>query len=411
MAAPKDLLEKVKICQENINSNHTNCSALIKNYTHLINSSELFDEELMHRYETNRTVSYEVFILLLWIYLILIIIGSTGNSLVVLSVVRNAAMRTPRNLFILNLAISDLLLCTVTIPFTLYEVVTQYYTLPPAMCPIIGALQAISIFLPTLSICAIALDRYYIILYPMKRSLQTKGVFLVILGIWIVSIGLSSPQIIFKNVNHHDLQIESLNLEYIAFCNEEFPFEYGRFYYSVFIAVIQYVTPLLVMSCSYIKIYFRLKQRLSTKVKKKEDQKRSTKTNVLLVSIALIFAISWLPWNVLNLYSDAYMTFDDSTYAILFSCCHMLGMSSACSNPMLYGWLNENFRKEFHDICFCKAGKPRDTFLSNSHVRTSKTHKTDLEMKRLVTDPQSLEVSTKRNASLLTKISNKDEAL
>lgn len=34
------------------------------------------------------------------------------------------------------------------------------------------------------------------------------------------------------------------------------------------------------------------------------------------------------------------------TYAI----CHMMGMSSACSNPILYGCLNENFWKEFKDI-------------------------------------------------------------
>lgn len=31
----------------------------------------------------------------------------------------------------------------------------------------------------------------------------------------------------------------------------------------------------------------------------------------------------------------------------------MTGMSSACSNPLLYGWLNENFRKEFYDL-LCK---------------------------------------------------------
>lgn len=35
----------------------------------------------------------------------------------------------------------------------------------------------------------------------------------------------------------------------------------------------------------------------------------------------------------------------------------MIGMSSACSNPLLYGWLNENFRKEFKEIlCRGAAG-------------------------------------------------------
>ena len=30
--------------------------------------------------------------------------------------------------------------------------------------------------------------------------------------------------------------------------------------------------------------------------------------------------------------------------------CHLLGMSSASINPVLYGFLNESFKKEFLDI-------------------------------------------------------------
>lgn len=38
---------------------------------------------------------------------------------------------------------------------------------------------------------------------------------------------------------------------------------------------------------------------------------------------------------------------------ICYAVCHMMGMSSACSNPILYGCLNENFWKEFKDILWC----------------------------------------------------------
>ena len=39
----------------------------------------------------------------------------------------------------------------------------------------------------------------------------------------------------------------------------------------------------------------------------------------------------------------------------------MVGMSSACSNPMLYGWLNGNFRKEFFEMfaCMCPCWRER----------------------------------------------------
>lgn len=36
----------------------------------------------------------------------------------------------------------------------------------------------------------------------------------------------------------------------------------------------------------------------------------------------------------------------------------MMGMSSACSNPILYGCLNENFWKEFKDILCIEAHSP-----------------------------------------------------
>ena len=43
------------------------------------------------------------------------------------------AMRTPRNIFVINLAISDLLLCSFTIPFTLADSLTAFWELGPEM--------------------------------------------------------------------------------------------------------------------------------------------------------------------------------------------------------------------------------------------------------------------------------------
>ena len=35
---------------------------------------------------------------------------------------------------------------------------------------------------------------------------------------------------------------------------------------------------------------------------------------------------------------------------ILYAVCHIASMTSAISNPILYGFMNENFRKEFSNI-------------------------------------------------------------
>lgn len=71
-------------------------------------------------------------------------------------------MRTARNMFIVNLAVSDALVCCVGTPLTLMELLTKHWPLPnwPCLCKACGAIQAISIFVSTISITAIALDRY-----------------------------------------------------------------------------------------------------------------------------------------------------------------------------------------------------------------------------------------------------------
>ena len=63
--------------------------------------------------------------LIIVLYASMILVGGMGNLLVILVVVRNAAMRTARNVFIVNLAVSDLMLCLITMPLTLVEILYQ----------------------------------------------------------------------------------------------------------------------------------------------------------------------------------------------------------------------------------------------------------------------------------------------
>src|SRR5690242_11839564 len=58
--------------------------------------------------------------LALGLYSMVAIFGAIGNLLVISAVMRNAEMRSsPRNFFIISLALSDFLMCSVTVPFTM----------------------------------------------------------------------------------------------------------------------------------------------------------------------------------------------------------------------------------------------------------------------------------------------------
>jgi len=65
-------------------------------------------------------------VVLILLFSALIAFGAAGNGLVCYVVMANERMRTPRNLLILNLAASDLILCLFTQPFNLMKVTYQW---------------------------------------------------------------------------------------------------------------------------------------------------------------------------------------------------------------------------------------------------------------------------------------------
>lgn len=113
---------------------------------------------------------------------------------------------------------------------------------------------------------------------------------------------------------------------------------------------------------AYLRIYYKLRYRYATGYVGNENSsgtrkalrgRRLQRTNLLLVSIAVIFGISWLPLNLFNVIADLWGGPFSQKMVVTYAVCHMTGMSSACSNPLLYGWLNDNFRKEFYEL-LCK---------------------------------------------------------
>ena len=83
---------------------------------------------------------------------------------------------------------------------------------------------------------------------------------------------------------------------------------------------------------------------------------RRWRSNKMLIIVTVTHFLSWLPLNVVNI---IFTTFDsDKTplfsniehLFITYAVCHLASMTSAVSNPILYGFMNENFRREFKNI-------------------------------------------------------------
>lgn len=142
------------------------------------------------------------------------------------------------------------------------------YTWPlgnsPVSCKMVGSLQAVSIFVSTLSITAIALDRYQLIVYPTKRSFQLTGAMLALAGIWTVGVVLALPLFIVRTLQHLDIPIVGSPVSYVDYCIEDWPSDKGRSLYSIGSILVQYALPIVTVSVAHARICNKLRFRMTS---------------------------------------------------------------------------------------------------------------------------------------------------
>lgn len=116
----------------------------------------------------------------------------------------------------------------------------------------------------------------------------------------------------------------------------------------------------------------------STKSQKRREIRRNRRTTFILSCIALVYAISWLPMTMFQIASTLFpqMSQNPKTVYLVFAFCHMVAMSSSITNPLLYGWLNTNYRREFSNIFSCVSNFYHKLLKTefNSTLRTEKSN-------------------------------------
>ncbi|ESO90981.1 hypothetical protein LOTGIDRAFT_73358, partial [Lottia gigantea] len=294
-----------------------------------------------------------VMALFITLYSVIFLLGLSGNALVVFVVLRNKAMQTITNIFITNLAISDVLMCLLAVPFTPISYFLNSWIFGDALCHLVPMILCISVYVSTLTSTAIAVDRYFVIVYPFKPRMKVYMCVLMIIAIWIISVSISLPLGIYQQVKYEN--------ETLA-CTEEWPRTQARQFFTVTSLVLQYLVPCSIISFCYTMVSLALKRRTLVKIgtgtrTRERDEleiRRKKRTNKMLIAMVTIFVCCWMPLNIFHLvreYERSVMTW--SHFALVFFVAHVIAMSSTIYNPFLYAWMNDNFKKEFRQILPC----------------------------------------------------------
>ncbi|XP_069939716.1 allatostatin-A receptor-like [Cherax quadricarinatus] len=130
------------------------------------------------------------------------LLGVSGNSVIVVSMARDKGTRNVTSWFLVSLAVADLLLLLLCVPLeTLqYFLWTPHLSLP--VCKLSSYCELLSAVASVLNLTAVSLERYIVIVYPMRsRTFCTlSNCRRAIIGVWCVSLVLSVPAGVTQDV-------------------------------------------------------------------------------------------------------------------------------------------------------------------------------------------------------------------
>lgn len=174
---------------------------------------------------------------------VFVVFGVLGNALVILSVACHRHLHTATHYFIANLAVADLLLSLVVLPFSATFELLGRWVFGRHLCSAWAALDVLCCTASIMSLCAISVDRCIGVSYPLRYPAivtQRRGL-LALLAVWALAGTISvGPLFGWKEPAPEDETVCGITQE---------P---G---YAVFSAVGSFYIPLAVILVMYCRVY------------------------------------------------------------------------------------------------------------------------------------------------------------
>lgn len=345
-------------------------------------------------------------ILLSFTLSVLAVLTTAMNCLVITAIIVTRKLHHPANYLICSLAVTDLLVAILVMPFSIVYIVKDKWVMGQVMCSVWLSVDIICCTCSILHLAAIAVDRYRSITnaveYSRKRTSLRAAVMIVV--VWLLSVVVSLPPLLWR---HYKTKAENdcfIKHEHIAFTIYS---TFGAFY-----------IPLILILILYYKIYQAAKtlyhrrgasclnnsttemnghmlpkcsdrepttpdtlsppeksvsepstegDRVRITAKSPESQScrersvrrhriSSTREKKAATTLGLIlgaFVICWLPFFIheviVNICSSCNPSVEMSNFLT------WLGYLNSLINPLIYTIFNEDFKRAFQKLIKCKS--------------------------------------------------------
>lgn len=134
-------------------------------------------------------------------YMVLFLIGVAGNLTIFITlgrkIFRRNAIRSRTTVLIFNLATADLFVCFAVIPIEVFWRLTIQWHGGDVLCKLSQFFRAFGLYLSSMVIICISLDRFFAIVFPLKVIGGMKRVRRMLWVAWASAFLFAAPQVTF----------------------------------------------------------------------------------------------------------------------------------------------------------------------------------------------------------------------
>ncbi|XP_077982008.1 adenosine receptor A1-like [Glandiceps talaboti] len=292
------------------------------------------------------------------IIVIITLVNIVGNLLVITSVIRFRHLRNVCSYFIVNLAVSDLLMGLIYTPYNLSHMeIPEIESSMDSMFLCLFFLGGVEVFhcCSAWSLVAITVTRYISIFHPLRyhERVTPRRTLLAITLVWVLSFSYSFAQ--------YARPVDQVNFH--GRCRYELM--YTQLWHTLAISTFVFMIPLTIMITLYTRIWLIARKQLRA-INYDHDRssfKHEWKITKMIAMILGYFVLAWTPMLVF-LYIK--MSCDCEVNRYIRAICRIFLHSNSAVNFIIYGVCNTEFsaafRRSLTQMFYCKKVYPHVNF-------------------------------------------------
>nr|XP_057918747.1 uncharacterized protein LOC131110066 isoform X5 [Doryrhamphus excisus] len=349
------------------------------------------------------------------VILVVGITGILGNFLVIYAFCRSRSLRTPSNIFIINLAITDFFMCLTQTPTFFIASMHKRWIFGKKGCELYAFCGALFGICSMMTLMVIAVDRYVVITKPLASlgAMSRRKALSIVAAAWLYSMGWSLPPFFGWSAYIPEGLMTSCSWDYMTFT----PLVRS---YTMLLFTFVFFIPLSIIIFCYCCIFRAIRHTTRAfeklhcggtrdSVKRFHRMKSEWKMAKIALIVILLFVVSWAPYSCMAL--TAFAGYADLLTPYMSSVPAVIAKASAIHNPIIYAITHPKYRSAisryvpYLGTLLCIRGRDRFSSSSSSFQSTRRSTVTS----QLESHRHCMPARSSQSDSELARFANMDE--